>query len=191
MPTIEDFEKEFAPKLAKTRRWEGFYFIAETLLSAKGPINIIETGCAREKDNWAGDGQSTIVWNWLANQTLGVTVSVDIDPKATRYAESLGLKATRFVLNDSVSVLRTEYVKFLNLLYLDSLDFDPKNPHVSAMHHACELTACWDRLPSGCLIAVDDCHDVHLGKHHMVRALMDRMEIRPLLCSYITIWRKP
>lgn len=78
------------------------------------------------------------------------------------------------------------------LLYLDSMDLygAPHEMAQSALHHAGELAACYSRLPSGCLIAVDDCKEP-IGKHTIVKAFFDAAGIKPEFSGYITIWRKP
>ncbi len=59
MIRLADFDAQFAKHLANTRRWGAFRMIVADLIARGRPVNIVETGCARQPDNWAGDGQST------------------------------------------------------------------------------------------------------------------------------------
>ena len=58
------FNSIAAPQLAK--REVSFRKIFEYLDQIEGPLTIIETGCMRELGNWAGDGQSTSLWDKYA-----------------------------------------------------------------------------------------------------------------------------
>jgi len=55
----------------------------------------------------------------------------------------------------------------LDFLYLDSYDLTETID--SPTHHLAELASVYPRLPSGCLIAVDDCVSEQHGKHRFVR----------------------
>ena len=57
----EFFNKTAAPELAL--REKTFRRIFQYLDLIDGPVIIVETGCARLKDNWAGDGQSTLMFD--------------------------------------------------------------------------------------------------------------------------------
>lgn len=194
MTLYEQFEAEFKPKLGHTKRWEAFSLIAKELLSLESPF-ILETGCLRQPDNWEGDGQSTRVWNWIIEKAEGLLSSVDIEDRNCAVAEEYcNDKYASVTTMDSIKYLRTEqchYVDNLNLLYLDSFDYKPGKYHLAELHHIGELACVYDELPSGCLIAVDDCHSDTFGKHVLVKAFFDRLNVQPVLKSYITIWRKP
>lgn len=196
MTLYEQFEAEFKPHLGHTKRWEAMSFIAKELLNTNRSINILETGCVRKLNNWDGDGQSTLLWDWCVAKTKGVLQSYDIN------ADNVALARTQCTpsfsgisLGDSIKHLRIEQnsglVSALSLLYLDSFDYSPGRYHLAELHHIGELACVYDKLPSGCLIAVDDCHSDTFGKHVLVKAFFDRINVQPLLKSYITVWRKP
>ena len=69
--SLAEFDREFRSKVGEDRRWAGFKLIAYYLLAKQEPVHIVETGCARQVDNWCGDGQSTQVWNWIVERTGG------------------------------------------------------------------------------------------------------------------------
>src|SRR5262245_35957574 len=50
---------------------------------------IVETGCARQPNNWAGDGQSSLLFDRFVSEFDGQVYSVDIDLQACAYARSI------------------------------------------------------------------------------------------------------
>lgn len=162
--------------------------------AALGLIQIIETGTARARGNWSGDGQSTLIWDWLAGEIDGAKVlSIDMNPAAVELAKEQ-TKNVKFLVGDSIEKLSSQKSTVLSkvgLLYLDSLDFDWGAGHVSAQHHLGELLAVWESIPSGCLIAVDDCHSPYQGKHTAVAAFMAEKKIIPAFSGYQMGWIKP
>jgi hypothetical protein len=123
---------------------------------------ILETGCAREANNFEGDGQSTLMFDRFAGEYSGEVHTVDIGEAACNYARSAVGARTKVNNEDSVPFLRRmagELLKErrpLDLLYLDSLDWDPANPVPSALHHLKELCAIAPALGGGTLVVVDD-----------------------------------
>jgi cephalosporin hydroxylase len=187
--SIAEWELTFSAVLGPSRRWDAFRLIANDLIARRRPLYIVETGCARLADNWLGDGQSTLVWDWLLTKQGGEGWAFDIDETATRYAASR-VSQMKIAQVDSIIGLRTTVeVGKIDFLYLDS--FDLVEGIESPTHHLAELTSVYPQLPSGCLIAVDDCVDEEYGKHRFVRDWLSRLGIEPVLRSYVTVWRKP
>jgi SAM-dependent methyltransferase len=155
---------------------------------------IIETGTARIKDNWGGDGQSTLVWEWLCQQIVGLrAVSIDITPEHVAAAREQ-VKRVQVIEGDSIKTLAhlsRELVENCRLLYLDSFDWHPEHAMDSMFHHMAELATVYADLPSGCLIAVDDRHSRDQGKHFMVQAFFEKLGIEPLFAEYQIGWVKP
>lgn len=187
--TIADFDKAFSGELGQTRRWEAFTLIAEDLLNRNRPLYIIETGCARQVGNWSGDGLSTVLWDWLITRAGGRSITYEINQKNILEGRTMVSKA-EIVQCDSVVGLRTtQDADKIDLLYLDS--YDLTDTIDSPLHHLAELASIYAALPSGCLIAIDDCVDEQHGKHRFVRDFLSRLGVEPVLRSYITVWRKP
>ena len=187
--SLAEFDRAFKSKVGEDHRWAGFKTIAYYLLAKQEPVHIAETGCARQENNWSGDGQSTQVWNWIVQRTGGSLVSFDIDPKAVAYAKSVAPLADVHCI-DSVQGLRLmPNAEQLDFLYLDS--FDLTDGIESPTHHLAELASIYPRLKSGCIIAVDDCKSETHGKHRFVRDWLMILGVRPLLESYVTVWKKP
>lgn len=86
--------------------------------------NIVETGCVRVDDNWAGDGMSTVVFGEWVTQHGGHLWTVDIDPANLATAQRLTseYRDIDFHLGDSVAFLAA-LDEPIDLLYLDSLDY--------------------------------------------------------------------
>jgi trans-aconitate methyltransferase len=185
------FFSTFAPHLSETVRWRAFLYIVDELLRHGRPVTILETGTTRDPGNWAGDGNATAIWGWLAKRTGGTAYSIDIDPKACEAARGLAC-GVNVLEGDSLDLMRAITPKHhIDLLYLDSFDWTPSIGARAALHHSAELARVWDALPSGCLVAVDDCHSVVSGKHVLVAAFFDLLGVKPEVESYVTIWRKP
>lgn len=185
------FAETFAPHLGESKRWLAFQFIADLLIarSFSQSIIMVETGCTRQEGNWNGDGQSTVVWWWLAGQLQGRLYSVDINHHHTSVARSLAPSAI-ITTGDSLEYLRDfASASDISLLYLDSLDYRAGETS-AAEHHLSELQAIFDRLPDGCIIAVDDCITPTEGKGALVRQWLAERENLPVLEGYVTVWIK-
>jgi hypothetical protein len=164
------------------------------IAASLGFTQLIETGTARVRGNWQGDGQSTLIWDWLASELSGTHVlSIDRDQRAVDIA-SEQTEHVDFQVGDSLEVLPSidpEVLEKVGLLYLDSLDFEWGQPNTAAQHTLGELLKVWDHLPSGCMIAVDDCHSPYAGKHTAVAAFMSGQGIAPAFTGYQMAWVKP
>lgn len=142
------------------RRQEGFRYMESFLSKVQSPL-IVETGCSRSPDSWEGDGQSTIIFDELAERFNGTFCSVDINIDNVEMARSLIRYRRSFIAQqDSISWLTITAMALgsskIDLLYLDSFDFYPGSEHESALHHLMELTAAAPALRHGSLVFVDD-----------------------------------
>jgi hypothetical protein len=150
-------------------------------------ITIVETGTARTKGDWDGDGQSTLIWDWLVCSLNGLALSIDISEQAIETAKHQVSDRVKFKCGNSVKVL-SEHAAFLqhaDLLYLDSFDLNQEDTSPSWIHHLMELTACWAKLPSGCMVVVDNCVS------SFVEQFMTELGITPAFQGYQTAWIKP
>ena len=106
------FEKEAEPKLEK--RAKTFRLMFEYLDQQSGPILIIETGVARQPDNWAGDGQSTVLFDRYVtargpdSHVHAVDISAD------------SVVACRGMVGNQTTVHLQDSVKFLDELARDA-----------------------------------------------------------------------
>jgi hypothetical protein len=157
------FDGEAAPRLAL--RASTFRKMFEHLDRLDGPIQIIETGCARFKDDWSGEGQSTLLFDRYVHQhaTESKLYSVDINKSATDYARTFIGPKTTLTCDDSVKYLAQLTAGFLasgrspDLVYLDAYDLDWHHWYPSAAHHLMELCSVLRVLRKDTLVVVDDC----------------------------------
>src|SRR5271165_6455608 len=184
----DEFEAEFKPLLGRSARWGAFCYIMRNQL-AREECCVIETGTLREPGNWKGDGQSTRLWQWLAERKKTLVMSLDMDLRACQLAsrECPGVHVTCM---DSVTFLRGFMPFSVTLLYLDSMVWEPGQEEACWMHQDAELSAIWGRLPSGCLIASDDQQTKERGKPVLTRKLLSAMGIEPVFDEYICVWQK-
>jgi hypothetical protein len=185
---LDKFQEELSPKLFHRR--EPFEFIIARLSALNRPVLIVETGTARERNNWRGDGQSTLLWDWLIGKVGGEAHSADINPEAVEIASAQAPRVN-CVCADSQRFLRDfDRAREIDLLYLDAYDWGESRRAntLSELHHVGELAAIYERLSPGCLVAVDDCHGVDRGKHVLVQEFFRRLGIEPIFLGYVTIW---
>ena len=131
----------------------------------EGPVTIVETGCARQKGNWVGDGCSTVLFDQYvtARNDGSMVKTVDLSARA--------VEVCRTLVSDKVDVVQDDSVPFLHnfvkeakakdlcvpLFYLDSFDLDWTYWQPSAIHHLKELTSIHGFLRPETLVVVDDC----------------------------------
>jgi predicted O-methyltransferase YrrM len=199
---LPTFDRDFAPLLAQ--RAEGFRAVfarVESLARHHGgdaihPL-VVETGSVRVRDNWAGDGQSTRLFDAYVRHHHGRCFTVDIDPEASTLVRELCSDSTEAATGDSVSFLADLSVSLgtrrIDLLYLDSFDLDPADARPSAFHHMKELTAVWRSLGPGTVVAVDDnpvLPDGHrIGKAMYVAQFFDDLGVVPFHTGYQLAWQ--
>jgi len=154
--------EEIFPKLGV--RQESFRKIFKYLDKLPDPIIIVETGCLRIKDNFNGDGQSTLLFDkYTQFRGNGAKVhTVDIDPKSTKVCSEVVSKNVDIATEDSIKYLNKLTNKFysenkeVSFFYLDSFDVDWKSPEQSCQHHLKELVSIKKILKPGTLVVVDD-----------------------------------
>lgn len=197
MGLSEDFNAQpWASRLARRKdnflrmllHFESFY----SYTSVEKPI-IVETGTAHDEDNFEGQGQSTLIFDWFAStrHEPPPVISIDLRPQASEIAS----KYTTFVnymVGDSIHALDSlrEVHKDIGLLYLDSYDWSPELNLESAWHHMAELTTVWSSLPAGCMVVVDDRHGDMKGKHWMVEAFMQKVGAEVAFKNHQVGWVK-
>jgi len=174
------------------KRQQGFEFMIAHLRTCDKPV-IVETGCARIENNYEGDGQSTLIFDAVAEEVNGTVFSVDTDSDAVRLARSQVGPRTKVYCRDSVIFLGVARGK-ADLLYLDSYDFDAANPWPSMSHHMQELAAALHLLKPGSMVGVDD--NFHspeglTGKGVIVSEFFERMRIPLLFDDYQRVWQIP
>lgn len=186
-------------------RQVGFDYIFNYLKGVHNPL-IVETGCARQLDNYSGDGQSSLLFDKYTKEYGGEFHTVDISTESTDYCKSRMTSDNSHVYtNDSILQLQILNQKFLsegrkiNFLYLDSFDAPRDKPEVcyqSALHHLYELLTIAPSLSPGCLIGVDDNWietnkqgQYMAGKGQFIFDYMRKINNEPLLNAYQVFWK--
>lgn len=186
---LPEFDACYAPRLAHRARTMRRVF--ELLEARPGPYALLETGCLREPGNWAGDGQSTFLFDRFLRVHEGRLDAVDLDPRACEVARSVASPHTRVVCAESVRFLwGLKPERPLDLAYLDSFDVDWDRPHPSSLHHLQELAALLPKLGPGSLVVVDDNH-AGRGKGEYVRSFMEKLGAELLFDEYQIGWSLP
>lgn len=192
LPFHVQFERFFAPRLA--HRAAGFRAIFERLDRVSNPV-IVETGCLRDIGNWTGDGQSSFMFDRYAAARGGEAWAVDVSHGAVAAARSVtrDYVIPHVYLGDSVRFLASFHTA-IDLLYLDSLDFDGNRPLISATHHLFEMCAAGHRLKAAAIVAVDDMGQRDgkpFGKGMLVADYMKRIGAKLFLDDYQMAWAMP
>ncbi len=152
---------------------------------------IIETGTAHDLDNWEGQGQSTLIWDWLADQLPNLRVlSIDIRQVAVDTASGQ-TKNIEYICGDSIKALADfPNPQDITLLYLDSFDWSEQMNLESAAHHFFELAGVWAKLNLATMVVVDDRHGEGRGKHWMVEEYFKVLKMRPVFKNNQIGWIK-
>lgn len=178
------------------KRQYGFQSMIEHLNQIKNPL-IVETGCARQEDNYSGDGMSSLIFDSYINEHGGEFHTVDIDENNVEFAKKHMVGNTGVHCSDSVAFLHNlnqllvSQSRTINLLYLDSLDYYPEQELESSLHHLYELCAIRPSLQKGTMIVVDDNFYVNgqfKGKGKYMAEFMQKINCKMILKDYQCIW---
>jgi len=170
------------------KREESFRIMVAFLNQQKNPV-IVETGCARVENNFEGDGMSTLIFDSFVELNGGSLYSVDISHDSVNFARSkVTTNRSEIACEDSVSFLH-KFDQKIDLLYLDSYDLDPENPHPSSMHHIYELLAVSKCLKKGTMIVVDDNLSEEIGKGKYIADYLSKIGVPMIYSGYQQIWK--
>mgnify|MGYP003641162545 CR=1 FL=1 len=180
------FNKDYYFKLGKRRNtFQKIFEYTESL--NKKNVTILETGIARQENNWEGDGMSTLMFDRYINSVGGNFTSIDINPQNVEFARSNVSAKSNLICSDSViklhEISRDENFPMIDVLYLDSFDVDFNNPVPSSFHHIKELLAIFPKIQKGTLIVVDDNFNGK-GKGQMIKDYMKNIGINPFFDEY-------
>jgi predicted O-methyltransferase YrrM len=184
-----------------TKRAPSFAMMLNHLIPIHEPL-VVETGCARQENNFEGDGMSTTIFDTFIDYHGGEFYSVDINPDNVRFATAM-VKKANLTCSDSVKFLHNQSKVWvtqnrkIDLLYLDSFDFDLNNCHPSSLHHIFELTAIMPCLREGTMVCVDDnpeCVDangnpIDAGKGLYIKQFMDLIGKERIYTGYQWVWK--
>ena len=190
------FDAVYTDQYEPRERYPTFAFLAKRLIELGRPVRIVECGTARY-NQYDVCGQSTEVFDWLAQRLGGCVISIDHDGDAV---EQSGLKQrtkrTYYVTGRALSVVADASILGApDLFYLD-LDWTPQTNMASQLEHVGALAAAWPMLPAGCLVALDDCYWHHapmggFGKHGLCFRFFADTGLVPVFKGFTSVWKKP
>lgn len=176
------------------KRYPTFH-LALDIAHKRGFENIVETGTARNgASNCGGDGCSTVVFSRFASDKPIHVASVDINPDSVRESQQAVAEfpGTTVFESDSVAFLKS-FSGPIDLLYLDSYDYEPSNPQPSQDHHLKEIIAAYDKLHEDSVVMVDDCELPGGGKCRLVELFLSELGWRTIMKGYqiVMVTSKP
>ena len=187
---LDFFDRELAPKLLS--RAPTFRAVIAEIVKRPAPL-IIETGCLRGTDCWAGDGHSTIVYDLLAQATGGHVLSIDLNSSAVAIARSMVSDRVRVIHADSIQMLSQLNVK-ADLLYLDSYDLDCDFPLPAASHQLSEYCAARRLIAPDTIVFLDDTWKAQgrwCGKGMLLGQYLDNIDAEPVTEGVVqAAWRQ-
>lgn len=172
-------EKSYLKNRLQTNnnRYGSFLCVLQLLKQNNAKI-LVEIGTARDGDtNFTWDGGSTIIFADWATDNDAVLYSVDIDPKAVEKAKeaTLNYAANAHIICDDSLAFIEEFNLPIDFLYLDSYDYDIKDPEPSRQHHLKEIILAYPKLHDNSVVMIDDCDLPGGGKGvYVIKFLTDR-----------------
>ena len=152
--------------------------------------NIIETGVQRTAHGWVGDGCSTRVLAHFVEQFGGRLWGVDNDIDSINAARTaIRDKPATLVHSDSVEFLEG-FTERIDLLYLDSYDYDSHKPGPSQEHHLREAQAAIKHLAPDAVVLIDDCDLPGGGKGGLVIPYLESHGFHFLSEAYQVLMRR-
>ncbi|CAG9320259.1 unnamed protein product [Blepharisma stoltei] len=157
------------------------------LMVDRNSYTLIEAGTAREGEgSCAGDGCSTPIFAHFSYLTGRNFISVDISEKnceKSRQAIRPYADNSKVIKSDSIAFLK-EFRDPIDFLYLDSVDYDFKNPKVSQEHSLKEIKAAYGKLHEHSIILLDDCTLPGGGKCKLAAEFLLKNGWEKLIDSY-------
>ena len=131
-----------------------FSLIFDYLAKLGRPPKIVETGCIRVDNDWAGAGYSTFLFGLFAQRFGGTLLSIDLSPQHIEYAAGVcaALPSVTMLCSDSVKAI-AEMPGPIDLFYLDSMDANIPGHEIHGLNEAVQSVQ--KVAPDG-LIVFDD-----------------------------------
>lgn len=181
--------RKYLPLIGR-RFWT--FKIALNLLLQFGGADIVETGCIRKKDDYEA-GMSTLIFAEYMARYGGTFTTIDINPAAIELCKEIIRPVNdkvAFIADDSVKALKA-WDGPIDLLYLDSMDCDPKNDEITQKaqdHNLLELKTAWPNLARNSIILIDDNYFQNGGKSAKSKVFLAEHDCVCLLDYEQTLW---
>lgn len=149
---------------------------------------IVETGTIRD-DDW-NSGSSTRIFGAFTSKYKKRLYTVDAHPDNLEISQRLTVNyadTITYVLSDSVDYLNT-FQGTIDLLYLDSRDYQPDEPGPSQDHNLAELRAALPRLSKRSCVLIDDNEPKAGGKGELSKKVLLEYGYICLLDMFQSCW---
>lgn len=168
---------------------------AISLFLQRGSKTIVETGCIRMEEDW-GAGMSTLVFSDISNRYNKKFETVDINIANLNFAKEYIYDELQFIEDfityhhsDSIEFFR-QHKQSIDLLYLDSLDFDFANPEESQKHCLAELETAFPHLSEKAIVLMDDNRLPGGGKPAKAKLWLQQQGWTCVMDYHQTLWVK-
>lgn len=154
--------------------------------------HIVETGTIRTATN-CPDGLSTLTWALYCELVKSQCISVDISKDSiaqSRLAVQGHEFRVEYIQQDSVTFL-SKHKDPIDLLYLDSYDYEESNPLPSQLHQMAELGAAYGKLSARSLVLMDDCALFGGGKGLLSAKFLEQRGWKLLANKYQKLYSSP
>lgn len=183
------FSDKYLPILGR-RFWS--FKIALNLFLQLGGDTIVETGCIRVLEDWLA-GYSTYIFSDFSDRYPVNFYSIDNSKENLNFAKRVCAQfrgKTRYILGDSVEVLK-KWDTPINLLYLDSVDCDPKDEEVSKKaqeHQLAEVKAAYSSLTKNGIVLLDDNYFKNGGKTRLTKEFLSEKKWVNIMDFEQSLW---
>lgn len=168
-------------------RWRTFQMAINWFVQTGG-LNIVETGCIRDKSYQ--DGASTRLFADLVKKVIGARFwSVDIEPRHVELARSFVPPHERIELcvGDSIEFLKA-FNNRIDLLYLDSFDYNRGDPGPAQLHALKEMQVVFPNLSPKACVLIDDNDPVGGGKGELAKKFLAEHDFVCLMDHFQSCW---
>lgn len=185
-----DFQKTYKEKL--DRRYCTFH-AALNLLSQIKPIEatILETGCARIKNNWPGDGLSTLLFGEYCKNNNAMLHTVDISEEHISISKEITSEYSDFINFNTMDskLFISGFDKEIDLLYLDSYDCSIAKISIESQKHQLrEIQTAYNKLSHSAIVLLDDNDFENGGKTKLSKEFLIDNGLICILDEYQSLW---
>ncbi len=155
---------------------------------------MVETGCARQEEDWGG-GYSTFIYGDFAQHYNKHLWTCDIDENNLNVAKRVTQQYKdniTYVCDDSVHFLKN-FDREINFLYLDSVDCSADSKAQSDLaqkHQLREIETIFPKLSERCVVLLDDNNDPMGGKTKLSRQFLEKKGFLHIMDFQQSLWTR-
>lgn len=186
---LDWFDSMFADKSAGRAKT---FKKALQLLNERATHNIVETGCLRQENDY-GAGYSTFIFGEFCKRLGGHISTVDISDENMSVCMMITAPYKEFIsyyVDDSLNFLKN-YDKYIDLLYLDSLDVPLQGDAAECQEHNLkEFKIAEPLLTRGSIILLDDNEFDNGGKTRLTKVYLEEKGYKEIMGGQQSLWVK-